>query len=177
MQAEAKVPDFIERSFHLPYGPDAGDFRFNVMAILTVLAAVLFFATGYNTLVVVGAATGCTAYYFWPLVDKKTPRIGGGQYGVFIDGFGLISWRAISDVQLITYATRFNEEHELQFRLRASLDRALLADWRALPVWRLLMKLPWTMTHENVVRIALAPFAPPPEDIHREFERLWKYYR
>jgi len=177
MQAEAKVPEFIERSFNLPYGPDAGDFRFNVMAILTVLAAVLFFATGYKTLVVVGAATGCTAYYFYPLMDKTKPRIGAGQYGVFIDGFGLISWRAIGDVQLITYATRFNEEHELQFRLRTSLDRALLADWRELPIWRLLMKLPWTMTHENVIRIPLAPFAPSPEDIHREFSRLWKYYR
>jgi hypothetical protein len=177
MQAEAKVPDFVERSFHLPYGPDAGDFRFNVMAILTALAAILFAATRYDSIVVIGAVTGCTAYYFYPLMEKKKPRIGGGQYGVFIDGFGLISWRAISDVKLITYATRFNEEHELQFHLRTSLDRALLADWRDLPIWRLLMKLPWTMSHENVVRIALAPFAPPPEDIHRVFDRLWRYYR
>jgi hypothetical protein len=177
MPPEVKVPDFIERNFHLPYGPDAGDFRFNVMAILTVLAGVLFIATRYDAVLVIGAATGCTAYYFYPLIEKKKPRIGAGQYGVFIDGFGLISWRAISDVQLITYATRFNEEHELQFRLRTSLDRALLADWRDLPIWRLLMKLPWTMSHESVVRIALAPFAPPPEDIHREFQRLWRYYR
>jgi hypothetical protein len=177
MQAEAKVPDFVERNYNLAYGPDAGDFRFNVMAILTVIAGILFVATGYDALVVFGAATGCTAYYFYPLIDRKKPRIGGGQYGVFIDGFGLISWRAISDVQLITYATRFNEEHELQFRLRTSLDRALLADWRDMPIWRLLMKLPWTMSHENVVRIPLAPFAPPPEDIHRQFERLWRHYR
>jgi hypothetical protein len=177
MPPEVKVPEFVERNFHLPYGPDAGDFRFNVMAILTVLAGVLFIATHYDAVLVIGAATGCTAYYFYPLKDRKKPRIGAGQYGVFIDGFGLISWRAISDVQLITYATRFNEEHELQFRLQTSLDRALLADWRDLPIWRLLMKLPWTMSHENVMRIPLAPFAPPPEDIHREFHRLWRHYR
>ena len=177
MQADAKVPDFVERNYNLPYGPDAGDFRFNVMTILTVLAAVLFVATGYDTLLVFGAVTGCTAYYFYPLIEKKKPRIGGGQYGVFIDGFGLISWQAISDVKLITYATRFNEEHELQFQLRVALDRALLADWRELPIWRLLMKLPWTMSHENIVRIPLAPFAPPPEEIARSFERLWRHYR
>jgi hypothetical protein len=177
MQADAKVPDFVERNYNLPYGPDAGDFRFNVMAILTVLAAVLFIATGYDTILVCGAVTGCTAYYFYPLIEKKKPRIGGGQYGVFIDGFGLIAWQAISEVKLITYATRFNEEHELQFKLRVSLDRALLADWRELPIWRLLMKLPWTMSHENIVRIPLAPFAPPPEEIARSFERLWRYYR
>jgi hypothetical protein len=177
MQAEVKVPEFVERNYNLPYGPDAGDFRFNVMAILTVLAIVLFLSTGYQTPLVIGVITGCTAYYFYPLMEKKKPRIGAGQYGVFIDGFGLISWRAISDVQLVTYATRFSEEHELQFRLRTSLDRALLADWRSLPVWRLLMKLPWTMSHENLVRIPLAPFAPPPEEIHRQFERLWRHYR
>src|SRR5262249_13949964 len=138
---------------------------------------VLFFATGYQTPLVIGIITACTAYYFYPLIERKKPRIGGGQYGVFIDGFGLISWRAISDIQLVTYATRFSQEHELHFRLPVPLDRALLADWRGLPVWRLLMKLPWTMGYDNIVRIHLAPFAPPPEDIHRQFERLWRHYR
>lgn len=176
MQAEVPVPEFVERGYHLAYGKDSGDFRFNVMAILTVLAAVLFFFTGYDALLVVGAITGCTAYYFYPLLERK-PRIGAGQYGVFIDGFGLISWRAISDIALITYASRFNEEDELLFRLKVPLDQALLTDWRRLPIWRLLMKLPWSMTHDNAVRIPMAPFAPPPEEIHRQFVRLWKYYR
>ena len=176
MQADAQVPEFVERGYHLPYGRDAGDFRFNVMAILTVLACGMFLATGYDALLVVGAATGCVSYYFYPLKERK-PRIGAGQYGIFIDGFGLISWRAIGDIQQVTFATRFSETDELQIRLKASLDQALLVDWRDLPIWRLLMKLPWTMSHDNVVRIALAPFAPPPEDIHRQFDRLWKYYR
>jgi hypothetical protein len=176
MQSDAQVPEFIERGYHLPYGRDAGDFRFNVMAILTVLAFGMFLATGYNSLLVVGAATGCVTYYFYPLKERK-PRIGAGQYGIFIDGFGLIAWRAIGDIQLVTFATRFSETDELQIRLKTSMDQALLADWRGLPIWRLLMKLPWTMSHDNVVRIPLAPFAPPPADIHRQFQRLWKYYR
>jgi hypothetical protein len=156
MQAETQVPEYIERGYNLPYGRDAGDFRFNVMAIITVLAFGMFFATGYDALLVVGAATFCVAYYFWPLKERK-PRIGAGQYGIFVDGFGLISWRAIGDIQHVTHATRFSETDELQIRLKISLDHALLADWRDLPVWRLLMKLPWTMTYDNVVRISLAP--------------------
>ena len=176
MQAEAPVPDFVERGFHLSYGKDAGDFRFNVMAILTVLAGILFAATGYNALLVFATAMGAAAYYFYPLIERK-PRLGAGEYGVFIDGFGLIAWRAIGDIQLVTYASRFDETHELQFHLKTSLAQALMADWRRMPVWRLLMKLPWSMTPDNVVRIALAPFAPPPEDIQRQFMRLWKYYR
>jgi hypothetical protein len=176
MAVEAPVPEFVERGYHLAYAKDAGDFRFNVMVILAVLAFGMFFATGYDAILVFGVATACVAYYFYPLKERK-PRIGAGQYGIFIDGFGLISWRAIADIQQITYASRFNEEDELQLRLRIPLEQALLADWRRLPIWRLLMKLPWTMTYDNVVRIPLAPFAPPPEDIHRQFFRLWKYYR
>ena len=48
MPPEVKVPEFIERGFTSPMGRDAGDFRFNVMAIMTVLAGVLFVATGYD---------------------------------------------------------------------------------------------------------------------------------
>lgn len=176
MQADAEVPEFVERGYHLHYAKDAGDFRFNVMAILTALAIGMFAATGYDMLVVVGATTGCVAYYFYPLKERK-PRIGAGQYGIFVDGFGLIGWRAIGDIQLVTHATRFSETDELQIRLKTSLDNALLADWRRLPIWRLLMKLPWTMSYDNVVRIPLAPFGSPPDEIQRQFRRLWKYYR
>ncbi len=176
MPAEVPVPEFVERGYHLAYAKDAGDFRFNVMAILSVLAFGMFAATGYDAILVFAVVTACVAYYFYPLKERK-PRIGAGQYGIFIDGFGLISWRAIADIQLVTHASRFSETDELQIRLKASLDNALLADWRRLPIWRLLMKLPWTMTYDNVVRIQLAPFAPPPEEIQWQFARLWRYYR
>lgn len=175
MQAEP-TPEFVERGFHLAYAKDAGDFRFNVMVIITVVAGAAFAGTGYNALLILSTLTGCAAYYFYPLKERK-PRIGAGEYGVFIDGFGLIAWRAIGDIALVTYASRFEETHELQFRLKTSLSQALMADWRHMPVWRLLMKLPWAMGHDNAVRIALAPFAPPPDEIHQQFLRLWKFYR
>jgi hypothetical protein len=176
MQSDAQVPEFVERGYHLAYGKDSGDFRFNVMAILAVLAFGMYAATRFDAILVFAVATACVAYYFYPLKERK-PRIGAGQYGIFIDGFGLISWRAIADIQHVVFASRFSETDELQIRLKSSLDSALLADWRRLPIWRLLMKLPWTMTHDNVVRIPLAPFELPPEDIHRQFFRLWKHYR
>lgn len=176
MQDGAPVPDFVEQGFHLRYGKDAGDFRFKVMVFVTAVALLLFAATRYNALLAFAVSTAAIAYYFYPLIERK-PRIGAGEYGVFIDGFGLVAWRAVADVRLVTLATRFEETHELQFHLKTSLSQALLADWRRLPIWRLLMKLPWSMTADNVVHIELAPFAPPPEYIHERFMRLWKYYR
>lgn len=177
MVSNVQTPDFVERGYVLPYGKDAGDFHFNVMAIIAVLAFGLFFATGYELLLAVAALTGCVAYFYYPLKEKR-PRIGAGQYGIFIDGFGLIGWRAVADIRRITHPSRFTETHELQIRLNTSLDNALLVDWRrSMPIWRLLMKLPWRMSYDNVVRVALEPFDPAPDEIIWNFQRLWKYYR
>ena len=44
---------------------------------------------------------------------------------------------------------------ELHIKLKQPLHAALLADWRRLSIWRLLMRLPWTMGHDNIVRINL----------------------
>jgi hypothetical protein len=66
---------------------------------------------------------------------------------------------------------------ELHIKLKQPLASALMADWRRLAIWRLLMRLPWAMTYDNIVRINLQPFAPPAEDITRTIERMWRYYR
>jgi hypothetical protein len=66
---------------------------------------------------------------------------------------------------------------ELHIKLKQPVNRALLVDWRRLPIWRLLMRLPWTMGYDNIVRINLQPFAAPPDEIIRTMQRMWRYYR
>jgi hypothetical protein len=39
------------------------------------------------------------------------------------------------------------------------------------------MRLPWTMSYDNIVRINLQPFAPPADEIARTVQRMWQYYR
>ena len=104
-------------------------------------------------------------------------RLGANQYGLFIDGFGLLGWRAISDITLVTYSVRTLEMEELHIKLKQPVSSALLADWRRLPIWRLLMRLPWTMGYDNIVRINLQPFALPADEICRTIQRMWRFYR
>jgi len=52
-----------------------------------------------------------------------------------------------------------------------------VADWRKQPFWRSLMRIPWAMTHSNVVRINIDPFDHPPDEIHRTLMRMWRHYR
>ena len=44
-------------------------------------------------------AAGFT-YYNMPLLETGRPTIGANQYGIFIQAFGLIRWRAIERIDL-----------------------------------------------------------------------------
>jgi hypothetical protein len=123
------------------------------------------------------AAAGAFTYYNIPLLETGRPTIGANQYGIFIQAFGLIRWRAIDRIDLTEIAERAMTVHELQISLSTPLGSALVVDWRKQPRYRLLMRLPWRMNHANMVRVNLEPFDQPPDAIHRTFLRMWRYYR
>jgi hypothetical protein len=103
--------------------------------------------------------------------------MGANQYGIFIQGLGLIRWRAIERIELVEVAVRASTIHELQIALKERLSSALVADWRQQRFYRSLMRLPWSMARTNVVGINLEPFNKEPEEVHRTLLRLWKHYR
>jgi hypothetical protein len=176
MGSGADILELAERGYVLAYAKKSGDFNFNVMAFLSVLTFALFAITAYPPLLLPAVAAGCTAYYYYPL-KERTPRIGAGQYGIFIDGLGLISWRAVAGIEKVTFTSRLAQTYELQIHLNTPLDDALLTDWRKLPIWRLLMKLPWSLSKDEVIRIPLEPFEPPAREIRSNFIRLWDHFR
>ncbi|HVZ05005.1 hypothetical protein [Hyphomicrobium sp.] len=117
------------------------------------------------------------AYYNFPLLETGRPRIGASQYGIFADGLGIISWRAVKRLDLIPIEIRGTASNELRIMLQEPLDRALLADWRKRPFYRFLMRLPWTKLGDDVIRIPLDVFDRPAEQIHQNFERMMAFYR
>ena len=175
MAAGRHRDDPEELSYVLPYAPRSGDFNFNAMALVAVLFLGLCIISGFAPLLAVATAAGSVAYYYYPL-KERTPRIGAGQYGVFVDGLGLISWRAIDSIEAVPFTSRLAQTYELQILLNRPIENALLADWRKLPIWRLLMKLPWHMKTDDLVRIPLEPFEPPAKQIHDAFTRLWRRF-
>jgi hypothetical protein len=169
------LPAYLQEGFILPYSRGEAA-RFHVLALISAAAFAAWINWGYQLLSITAILAGCSAYYFFPFTESRV-RLGANQYGLFIDGFGLIAWRAISDISLVTYSVRTIETEELHIKLKQPVGSALLADWRRLPVWRLLMRLPWAMGYDNIVRINLQPFAPPAEEITRTIQRMWRFYR
>jgi hypothetical protein len=133
--------------------------------------------TGALYWLIPAVAAAAFTYYNIPLLETGRPTIGANQYGIFIQAFGLIRWRAIERIDLAEIAERAMTIHELQIALNGTLAAALVTDWRKQPAYRLLMRQPWRMDHKGVVRVNLEPFDRPPDDIHRTFLRMWRYYR
>jgi hypothetical protein len=124
-----------------------------------------------------GIAAASAAYFNLPLLDTQRPRLGANQYGIFIEAFGLIRWRAVKSIELVAIAGRAATAHELQIALDQPLGSALVADWRKIPFYRRAMRLLWSMTRNNVVVVALDPLDREPDEIHRTILRMWRYYR
>ncbi len=169
-----------ERDMHgytVAYGRDEAPFPVYVAA---AIAAVLLTAAAFRQdliLLSLGLVAACFAYYNLPLAEVGRPRLGANQYGVFIEGFGLIQWRAIDSIEHVEIAIRASTLNELQIKLKQPLGRALIADWRKMPLHRRFMRLPWSMSHDNTIRIALDAFDKQPDEIKRNLQRMWRHFR
>lgn len=163
--------------YSVAYGRDDTYFPVYVTAALAAIFFTAAWITGAIYWVPLAVAAAGFTYYNIPLLETARPTIGANQYGIFIQAFGLIRWRAIERINLVQIAERAMTVHELQIVLNAPLGSALVTDWRKQPTYRLLMRLPWRMDQNGAVRVNLEPFDQPPDAIHRTFLRMWRYYR
>jgi hypothetical protein len=163
--------------YAVTYSRDEVQFPVYVLAALSLVLLAAALATGQTLWLVLCAAAAGATYYNYPLLETRRPTLGANQYGIFIQGFGLIRWRAIDSIEIVEIAERANTAHELQIGLNMVLSSALVTDWRKQPFWRSLMRLPWTMGKSNVVNVSLDPFSQTPDEIKRTLVRLWRYYR
>src|ERR1700736_7020367 len=163
--------------YSVAYSRDDVYFPVYITAAFALIFVTAAWIMGAAYWLVAAAAAGAFTYYNIPLLETGRPTIGANQYGIFIQAFGLIRWRAIERIDLVQIAERAMTVHELQIVLNAPLGSALVADWRKQPIYRLLMRLPWCMDHSGVLRVNLEPFDQPADEIHRTFLRMWRYYR
>jgi hypothetical protein len=151
---------------------------FPVYVVLFVGAVLLVWAFAQHNpyLLLPGGAALGFAYHNYPLLENGRPRLGAGQYGLFVEGLGVIAWRAVKSIELVAVSSRGTVDRELRVTLAKPLEAALIADWRKRPIYRILMRLPWSM-RDGTISIPLEVFDRPPDEIHRNVMRLWRYFR
>lgn len=163
--------------YSVAYGREDVYFPVYITAALAAIFLTAAWITGAIYWLALALTTAGFTYYNIPLLETGRPTIGANQYGIFIQAFGLIRWRAIERIELIQIAERAMTVHELQIALNAPLGTALVADWRKRPAFRLLMRLPWRMDRRGILCVNLEPFDRAPDEIHRTLVRMWRYYR
>jgi hypothetical protein len=177
VQLNANLDERNAGGYSVAYRRDDTNFPVYVTAGLAAVFLTAAWITGASYWLAFAAMAAGFTYYNMPLLETGRPVIGANQYGIFIQAFGLIRWRAIERIDLGEIAERAMTIHELQIVLNAPLGSALVVDWRRQPIYRLLMRLPWRMNHGGLVRVDLEPFDRPPDEIHRTFLRMWRFYR
>lgn len=112
-----------------------------------------------------------------PLLETGRARLGAGQYGLFLEGLGLIDWRAIDMLDLVNTDLRGSVSQALVIELKVPVERALILDWRKTSPIRNLMRRAWKWSGPQVIRVPLDVMDKPAEDIHKTLRRMWRFYR
>ena len=154
------------------------ELQFPVYVVIATALALLAWAFSRSNPFVftLGSAALCFAYHNFPLLETGRPRLGAGQYGLFLEGLGVIAWRSIDSVDIVPTSSRGAVDMNLVISLNKPLEQALIADWRVRPFYRTLMRLPWT-SESNRIIIKLAILDRPADEIHHNFSRLWRFFR
>ncbi len=147
---------------------------------LVTLIAIAFFAAAVVKdivwLALPGVAAAAYAYYNLPLVETGRPRLGAGQYGIFLEGLGLVPWRAVTAIETVTTYVHGASGSELHIALKRPVSEVLLADWRKRPLARKLMRRPWSLKSPSTIRIPLDILDRPADEITANLTRMWTYY-
>lgn len=148
--------------------------------LLAVIAFALLAGGIYKSLpllVILGFVPLTGFYYNLPLLETGRWRIAAGQYGFVLEGLGLIDWRAIDGIDLVTKDDRGSSSSELYVELKVPVAKALILDWRRRSFLRSLMRLPWSWAAPRKIRVPLDIMDKPPAEIHSTLQRMWRYYR
>lgn len=163
--------------YTVAYGREDAAFPVYLTGFLSAVFIAGWTASGYLTLLALGSFCLLFAYYNFPLTETGRPRVGANQYGVFIEGLGLVSWRSIRSIDLITIAIRADTLHEIHITPAQPLPRALIADWRQRPWWRRGMRLVWRLGKGDVVHLKVDALENSPHEIHHRLQKMWRFYR
>ena len=177
MQSTSPVSQDHLHGYTLAY--EREEIQFPVYVVAFIGACFATAGAALDNIVLIALAIGAFgfAYYNYPLLETGRPRLGAGQYGIFAEGLGIVAWRAIKSIDMLPVDMRGATSNELRITMDEPLDRALLADWRKRPVYRVLMRLPWSMAGKDTIRVPLDVFDKPAEEIYQNFTRMMKFYR
>ncbi len=177
MPAPTAVNDEDIVGYVVAYEREDLSFPVYLVAVVACLFLAAGIVKGIPILSALALAPAAYAFHNIPLLETGKPRLGAGQYGLFIEGLGLVQWSAFEEIALVPADVRGVAGHDLVISLKGDLNEALILDWRNRPLARRFMRLPWALKRPNAIRIPLDIMDRPVGEIHQTILRMWRYYR
>jgi hypothetical protein len=177
IQVGSRVNDTDIVGYTVTYEQEELQFPVYIVGVLALVFFVVGLARESVLLFALGVPLAVVVYYNYPLLETGRPRLGAGQYGLFVEGLGLVQWRAIDAIEVADRHFRGDVWRELHIILKKPLGDALIIDWRRRPIARRFMRLPWSLTGKDTIRVPLDIMDKPAEVIHETLLRMWRYYR
>ena len=155
------------------------ELQFPIYVLAGMAAAFLFEAINLPSYAFFVASLVLVAaiYHNAPLLETGTPRLSAGSKGLSIYSLGLVAWRSISAIELVSSSLRGAVYYEIRVTLNQPITTALVMDGRHLPLYRALMRRPWALVKPSTIRIPSDIFDLPAADIFKALTRAWKFYR
>src|SRR6202165_1691764 len=125
MAGSANLDERNAGGYSVAYRRDDSNFPVYVTAALAAMFFTAAWITGAAYWLALAVAAAAFTYYNIPMLETGRPTIGANQYGIFIQAFGLIRWRAIERIDLVQIAVRAVTRQELLVVLNATLGSAL----------------------------------------------------
>lgn len=176
MGIEESVSRDVASGYTVAYERDEVLFPVYALALIAAAFVGAGVARDVPALAALALVPASAFFYNLPLLETGKPRLGAGQYGMFLEGLGLVQWRAIDGIDLVPCEVRGSLFHELHVSLKASLDASLILDWRQRPLPRRFMRLPWSQ-RKGIIRVPLDIMDKPPAEIHATLLRMWRFHR
>ena len=158
---------------------DRDEIQFPVWILMMLGAAVLYVSLAKASVILflLSGLIGCFAFYSFPLLETGKTRLAANPDGLFIEGLGLLAWRAVAAIDVAEVIVRGSVYTEAEISLSEPLTIALLDDDRKMAPHRWFMRKPFYLRSGPKVRVPLDIFDRAPDDIINSLTRIWVHNR
>jgi hypothetical protein len=158
---------------------DRHEIQFPVWILMMLGAALLYVSLAKASVILflLSGLIGCFAFYSFPLLETGKTRLAANPDGLFIEGLGLLAWRAVAAIDVAEVIVRGSVYTEAEISLSEPLTIALLDDDRKMAPHRRFMRKPFYLKSGPKIRVPLDIFDRAPDDIINSLTRIWVHNR
>lgn len=167
------APQSVLRRFSIPFHPRTGELFVYGGFAAGAFTLLMSFTTGNPFFLLVAVASLFGAYYFYPLIDTRSPQIGADTRGLYVRNLGYIPWFMVKSFHIQRIAVRSVEKASMKIHLNDRWKSFLQRD-TSIPTTHKLMYRIWKTKGDDMLDINLQHLKDNSRKIESAFMEIWE---